>query len=405
MKRSTLAASLAAGLLALVAPTPTAQAAAQRSFVASYGVDAGNLTCSVVSPCRSFDVALANTNAGGEIVVLDSAGYGPVVIDKAIKIASPAGVYGGISVFAGDGIVVDAGDNDDVVLRGLDINGLGGTDGIDIINAGAVHIERTSISNFTGDSSACLRLDAAKTIRVYVNDSSMRACHIGVFANGSGGPGNRPMLLIDNTRLERAFNSGVSLEAIGLWVQNRIDATVRNSVISRTTIAIKFENAQDPGVSRLQVVDSYIGIADSAIAVANTGASDQARMFVDVIGSELAFMTSTAIDLNAANNSKIFAHIERSTIGNVTTALKTAGGAGARVAASIVRSHLHHADRAVDHGSGVVRLDGNHIVQMTNDLVDSGSGNIVSLTNNMLHDNDNSDGGLVYITPTGIAPK
>lgn len=73
----------------------------QRSFVASYGNDAN--PCSVTLPCRSFNAALAQTVAGGEVIALDSAGYGTMTITQSASVIAPAGVYAGISVFSGDG--------------------------------------------------------------------------------------------------------------------------------------------------------------------------------------------------------------------------------------------------------------------------------------------------------------
>lgn len=88
--------------------------AAQRTFVASTGSDA-NL-CSLPQPCRSFNAAIAQTNAGGEVVILDTAAYGAVTITKSVKILAPAGVYGGVTVFGGTnptaGIVIDAAPGD-----------------------------------------------------------------------------------------------------------------------------------------------------------------------------------------------------------------------------------------------------------------------------------------------------
>ena len=43
------------------------------------------------------------TTPGGELVILDTAGYGPMTIDKSIKVIGPSGVYGGISVLGGLG--------------------------------------------------------------------------------------------------------------------------------------------------------------------------------------------------------------------------------------------------------------------------------------------------------------
>src|SRR5437867_2076048 len=61
--------------LYVVAVTLPARAASPRTFVSFAGVDSN--PCSRPAPCRSFSAALAQTMAGGVIVVLDSAGYGP----------------------------------------------------------------------------------------------------------------------------------------------------------------------------------------------------------------------------------------------------------------------------------------------------------------------------------------
>jgi hypothetical protein len=56
------------------------------TFVSGKGTDSG--ACPVTAPCRSFAFALTQTAAGGEIDVLDPAGYGTVTIAKPISIFS-----------------------------------------------------------------------------------------------------------------------------------------------------------------------------------------------------------------------------------------------------------------------------------------------------------------------------
>src|SRR5262245_6327741 len=51
----------------------TMSLAQQRTFVSGSGSDAN--ACSRTAPCRTFTQALSQTSAGGEVVVLDSAGY------------------------------------------------------------------------------------------------------------------------------------------------------------------------------------------------------------------------------------------------------------------------------------------------------------------------------------------
>lgn len=125
-----------------------AHATAQRTFVASYGLAANTaFNCSIAKPCRAFGDAVSVTNAGGEVIVLDSAGYGSVTIAQSVSIIAPSGVYAGVSVLSGDGIVVNA-PAAIVTLRGLTITGLGGTNGINVFNVGQLRIEGVHVSGF-----------------------------------------------------------------------------------------------------------------------------------------------------------------------------------------------------------------------------------------------------------------
>lgn len=143
LRRSLAFASISLALSLLVAKDA---AAAQRTFVASNGNDLNS--CSITAPCRGFARAITQTSSGGEIIVLDSAGYGPVTITHAVSIIAPPGVYAGISVFPSfDGITVTAGPTDKVVLRGLTINGQGGNRGILVTSGKETHIEDCTITN------------------------------------------------------------------------------------------------------------------------------------------------------------------------------------------------------------------------------------------------------------------
>ena len=76
------------------------------------------------APCKTFAGAISKTAAKGEINVLDPGGYGAVTITKSISIEA-TGVIAGVLVIASHGIVVNAGANDVVVLRGLTFEGVG----------------------------------------------------------------------------------------------------------------------------------------------------------------------------------------------------------------------------------------------------------------------------------------
>jgi hypothetical protein len=123
---STIAITIAASL--------PAQAQRARVFVSVNGND-GN-PCTAVSPCRTFQAAHDAVLAEGEISVLDTGGYGTLIINKAISIVA-IGVQASIAVPSfGTGITINANFGDSVSLRGLILDGQGnGENGI-VFNTG-----------------------------------------------------------------------------------------------------------------------------------------------------------------------------------------------------------------------------------------------------------------------------
>lgn len=118
-----------------------------RSAVSLNGSDL-NL-CTTASPCRSFGTAMTHTNAEGEIIALDSAGYGPFIIDKTVTVSGAPGVYAALSVTSGIGINVSASASDRVLIRNLVVIGSGGDTGIDVISAGESRLIGCLVSGFT----------------------------------------------------------------------------------------------------------------------------------------------------------------------------------------------------------------------------------------------------------------
>jgi hypothetical protein len=104
----------------------------------------------VTAPCRTFAFAVTQTAAGGEIDVLDPAGYGMVTITKAISIVNDGAGAATIGTSSGNGITINAGASDSVHLRGLTIEGLGtGVNGIKFNTDGNLAIENCVIRHFS----------------------------------------------------------------------------------------------------------------------------------------------------------------------------------------------------------------------------------------------------------------
>src|SRR5258708_5385658 len=114
--------SLAVVALLFIAMSP-ARAQQNRTFVSGVGDDA-NPQCSRTAPCKTFNGALAKTNPGGEIDVLDTGGFGPAFINKAITIDGSGVLASSLAVSTVTGVTVNAGANDVVILRHLLITGI-----------------------------------------------------------------------------------------------------------------------------------------------------------------------------------------------------------------------------------------------------------------------------------------
>src|SRR5438128_7056911 len=134
-----------------------------RSAVSLTGNDAAS--CTVPEPCRTFDVAISKTNAGGEVIVLSSAGFGPFTINKSVSIISPPAYHAALAPTSGDAITVNV-DNALVILRGLTLNGsLGGVNGITFSGAATasntrVYVENCVISGFSNNGVNFIRSGA-----------------------------------------------------------------------------------------------------------------------------------------------------------------------------------------------------------------------------------------------------
>lgn len=124
----------------------TAHAQLAKIFVASTGNDASD--GSRGAPKRNFQAAHNAVAAGGQIVVLDTAGYGRLSINKSVAITVPPGVNAFVTALPGNnGINIDAGTNT-VSLRGLIVEGGHDSAGILAFNVGSLSIEDCTVRNF-----------------------------------------------------------------------------------------------------------------------------------------------------------------------------------------------------------------------------------------------------------------
>lgn len=187
-------------LVVVLLPGGSAWAQATRTWVSGVGDDAN--PCSRTAPCKTFAGAISKTAAGGEINALDPGGFGAVTITKAITI-SAEGVEAGVLVSGTNGIVINAPASAVVVLRGLDIEGLGtGLNGIRFLAGGSLHIENCTINNFAQKG---VDFEPSAPSELFVKDTIVRGSNNA--ANGGGifvkpGAAGSARVSLDNVRLE-----------------------------------------------------------------------------------------------------------------------------------------------------------------------------------------------------------
>jgi hypothetical protein len=262
---------LRAGIVFVIAAYSTFSHAAQRTFVASTGSDAA--ACSIGQPCRSFAAAIAQTDPQGEVIVLDSAGYGAVTINQDVSIIAPTGIYAGISVFSGDGIAINnTSPTGRVVLRGLTINGQGGDYGIYMFSGNEVHIESCTISGLkTAGISA-----AAANSHVRVADSTLRSNLYGIVAGGGS-------LVVDNSSFSRNKS--------GVQIVSSENATIRGS---------RFE---DNVLAGLEVLAS--GTSSMTVAASQSDFSGNGSYGINIDMAASTAFASVTLDRVSVHNSDV----------------------------------------------------------------------------------------------------
>jgi hypothetical protein len=137
-------------LAALLLATLPAEALTVRAWVSGHGSDVAGCGAPA-NACRTLQYVHDNiVAAGGEIDILDPAGYGTLNITKAISIVNDGVGTTGVQAASGAAITISAGISDAIRLHGLTIDGLGTAgDGVTFINGGSLTIEDCTVKGFT----------------------------------------------------------------------------------------------------------------------------------------------------------------------------------------------------------------------------------------------------------------
>jgi len=254
-----------------------AEAQATRTWVSGVGDDAN--PCSRTAPCKTFAGAISKTAAGGEISTLDPGGFGAVTITKSITISGD-GTLSGILAAGTNGVIVNAGVNDVVILRNLSIHGAGtGINGIRFLAGRLLHVEDCTISSFGTRGIDVVHTSTTTPGHLSVIDTTIT--NIGSVAvridNGAGAVS--PSASLSNVRIDRAL--------IGFDTLKASVGTLSGSVITNVTN----QAAVAENTSVLNVVDSVITKNGTGVAAFTSGSTiriTDARIFNNTTGVNVA---------------------------------------------------------------------------------------------------------------------
>lgn len=242
--------TMTAAILLLVFVSGPASALS-KVFVSSTGND--NDDGARQRPKRGFQSAHDSVDAGGQIVVLDTAGYGTLTITKSVGVLVPPGVTGFVTANSdAHAIKVQAGPSDTVILRGLIVERTGSTvTGINVRGGGTVVIEDTVVRNVQEGIIA----DADDhNLHLVVRGSAIRNTNDGIFLHTSSANLRADALVTDTE---------ITQTAIALRADNAVGASTR-LVASRCAVSGATSNAFVSSGPNAQVVADGCTIAGNA---------------------------------------------------------------------------------------------------------------------------------------------
>jgi Pro-kumamolisin, activation domain/Divergent InlB B-repeat domain len=274
--------------------------------------------CTRMSPCLTFAAALAQTSAGGEIVVIDPGDFGPVTITKAVSIYSDAfGAAGLIPSPGTSGIVVSAGASDTVNLRGLIFDGINasGTSGVVFLSGAHLNISKCVFQGFTTSGMTFSPgAGSATTTRLVVQDTTIVNNATGLLIQPTGGIAasvSLRWLRIDN-------NSGEGLRVDGTGGSGAINATLADSTASFNA-SNGIDAVSGPGNATVDIMRVAAAANGSAGIQSNQSSGGTASV---TVGSSVLYGNNVAAQ--ATGGAGLLSYGNNQVTGNVTNGSFTA---------------------------------------------------------------------------------
>ena len=276
MRRSPALAGLLFAFAGLTAAS-TALSQPNRVFASARSGSDANSCDNVLTPCQTFQGAVNQVAAGGEVIALDSGGYGKIGIGKAVKIEAPPGIVAFVHPSSGPAISIFAGASDVVILRGLVLS-VGSSDGIQVSTVGDLHVENCVIDGFANG------VEFTATGKVYVVDTVVRNSSIGIDLHPNSGT---VIAAIERCRFE---NDGDGLEA-GAFGGTIVKASVKDSFATGQVNAGFRADAGTGATAELNIenclsanndtgIFSFTSVGTAIVRVSNTTVTDNSTIGV-----------------------------------------------------------------------------------------------------------------------------
>ena len=263
----------------------TAPAQNNRSAVSLLGSDAN--PCTTTAPCRSFGAAMAQTNPGGEIIALDTAGYGAFTIDRPITVSGAPGIHAALTITTGVGISINVSSGDRVVLRNLVLISGGGSTGIDIptaaetrvfdcvvrgftfagINmsaAGGVSVDRCTIIE-NGTYGINVGSTTTTPARATINDSLIAGNNLGIVAE------QYSAIVVVGSRLTGNATGAEATSTVGVGSAPADMTLERCAIINNTANGVFATSVGGNNVARIAISQDVFAFNNTAVNSSGTG--------------------------------------------------------------------------------------------------------------------------------------
>lgn len=269
----------------LIFTSVSAFAQTNRVYVADSGSDA-NL-CTRAEQCRTITKALSVVDDGGEVIITESGDYDNFIVTKSVTVAAEPGVDAEIATTAASAVVIGVWPGPPiglVTLRNLNLKHITSNfspQGIVIYQSANLYVDGCTITGFvTG-------IADVKGGKLFVHES--------IFRNNSTGIQNLPDGIL-NTVIE---NSQFENNTMGIWVDAKTYATIRNCVISGSSQYGIYLVSNNRSARAEAVIDSC-RLTGNKTALFVSGSSNEGTATARLSNSTISQNTTSGVSITTS---------------------------------------------------------------------------------------------------------